>query len=68
MKIRFYDHEYCWTHGKIPKGRGTWMFSIEGEWYEAGCLKTLTEAKKEVREYIKKTRPDAVTVAVTIMP
>lgn len=69
MKIEFNDTEYMKAYGHNPKGRGTWWFNIFGEQYQAGCLKTLTEAKKEVREHIKNTRPDVdTTLTVYILP
>ena len=70
MKIEFTDREYQWEHGHKPKGRGCWMFSFEGYEYTARCCQTLTDAKKEVREHIKKIAPSDYTgtVYVNIMP
>ena len=70
MTIEFTDREYIREHGHAPRGRGCWMFSFEGYEYTARCCQTLTEAKKEVKEYIKKIAPEGYTgfVYVNIMP
>ena len=46
------------------------MFSFEGYEYTAQAWKTLTEAKKEVREHIKEIAPEGYseTVYVNILP
>lgn len=46
------------------------MFSFEGYEYTARCCQTLTEAKKEVRQYIKGIAPAGYseTVYVNILP
>lgn len=75
VQIVFSDREYIYEHGHAPKGRGCWMFEIEGIEYTAGCCKTLTEAKKEVSEYIRSVVPDGYTgcygdgwITVNILP
>lgn len=70
MRIEFTTSEYLKEHGKEPKGRGGWMFSFEGYEYTAQAGKTLTEAKKEVREYVKKIAPPGYTetVYVDVLP
>ena len=70
LHIEFTDREYWIEHGRAPKGRGCWMFSFEGLEYTARCCQTLTEAKKEVREHIRKIAPEGYTgiVYVNIMP
>lgn len=70
MKIEFTGREYWREHGHAPKGRGCWMFSFEGYEYTARCCQTLTEAKKEVREHIRKIAPEGYSeiVYVNIMP
>lgn len=70
MKIEFTDREYIFEHGHAPKGRGCWIFEFEGMQYTARCCQTLTEAKKEVKEHIKKIAPKGYvgTVYVNIAP
>lgn len=70
MKIEFTDTQYRFEHGHAPKGRGRWIFQFEGQEYWAKGCQTLTEAKKEVKEYIKKIAPkDYIgTVYVNIAP
>ena len=70
MKIEFTDSEYRFEHGHAPKGRGGWIFQFEGQEYWAKGCQTLTEAKKEVKEHIKKIAPEGYTetVYVNIMP
>ena len=70
MKIEFTDSEYRFEHGHAPKGRGGWIFQFEGQEYWAKGCQTLTEAKKEVKEHIKKIAPkDYIgTVYVNIAP
>ena len=55
MTIEFTTREYQWVHGRMPKGRGWWMFKFEG--YNFEHIGTLTEAKKACKEYIKKLAP-----------
>lgn len=68
MTIEFTTRDYQWAHGRMPKGRGWWMFEFEG--YNFEHQGTLTEAKKACREYIKKMAPaDYVgTVYVNVEP
>ena len=70
LHIEFTDREYRYEHGHAPKGRGCWMFEFEGIEYTARCCQTLTEAKKEVREHIKKIAPEGYDqwIYVNIMP
>lgn len=70
MKIEFTDSEYRREHGRAPKGRGCWAFEFEGFQFWAKACQTLTEAKKEVREHIKKIAPEGYneTVYVNICP
>ena len=46
-KVTFNSDRYVESHGKNPRGRGGWIFSIDGE--EVNYNGTLTEAKKALR-------------------
>lgn len=51
MSITFSTTAYEWTHGRAPKGRGSWAFGASrnatgDEIIWAPSLSTLTEAKK----------------------
>jgi hypothetical protein len=52
MKIYFCTSEYEKSHGKMPRGRGGWIFAAErnpqsDRMIFTGSNLTLTEAKKE---------------------
>lgn len=51
MKVRFETDQYVAAHGHAPRGRGFWMFFVDG--LESGgglvqCIGTYAEAKKQV--------------------
>lgn len=52
IRIRFETMKYECSHGKLPRGRGQWVFRIVGQpglWWSEGCV-TYSEAKKQVRK------------------
>ena len=68
MTITFTDREYRTEHDRAPRGYGCWAFSFEG--HEFWATGTLTQAKKECREEIKRLAPEGYKhpVFVKILP
>ena len=67
MRIEFTTRDYEASHGRKPRGRGLWLFDIDGN--EFLVYGTLTEAKKQCRQHIKETIPEGkFTVYVAVMP
>lgn len=62
MKIEFTDREYCYEHGKGPKGYGRWGFEFEG--HEFWATGTLGEAKKACKAEIRRIAPEGYTETV----
>ena len=64
------DH-YERAYGKKPRGQNKWVFKIYAPGgpftYISDCIKTLTEAKKDVREYIR-YRYNASYISIQILP
>ena len=64
--IRFETNTYEFSHGRKPRGKGHWLFSIDEseELLGArGCL-SLTEAKTWMRHYCKNAGIDFATIKV----
>jgi hypothetical protein len=52
--------KYEWTHGKKPRGNGTWMFDIDGKQFEHKG--TYSEAEKAAKAEAKKTNAKRVKI------
>ena len=76
MRIEFSNDKYIASHGRAPRGYGSWAFS-----YRAECDlrasepvffhgKTLGDAKKAMREHIKSIAPAGFKgwVEVLVLP
>lgn len=62
-----YTHEYEWTHGRKPRGRGWWMFfcQVGSEYPEVNFPGTLyIEAKKQAIKWCK----EIGGIGLTVMP
>ncbi len=68
MTIRFSTTEFEYSHGRKPRGKGHWMFEVEGhaDWVECGGSFTLTEAKRLMRRWCK--REGFMFVTVKVLP
>ena len=53
MKAQFRTERYEMSHGKMPKGRGSWAFEISGtrDVFFASHNLTLAEAKKQAEKH-----------------
>jgi len=60
LKIEYHTNEYVHSHGKEPRGRGSWAMQVtaidhldgEGEIHFSRGNMTLTEAKKSLKARI----------------
>lgn len=79
MSIKFYNNAYIRSHGKTPKGTGSWAFQISSINYQDRDGKvhwtpamTLTAAKRWVAPYILSEAAsyvsDATEIDVEILP
>lgn len=72
LKIMFSDREYILSHGKQPRGRGSWMFEFHpnddyDKWFSA--YGTLAEAKKAAKAEYMKRFPKAEGIEyITVLP
>ena len=48
-RIRFSTTTYEFSHGRKPRGRGTWAFEIKGDVWFAFTDSTFADAKKQAR-------------------
>lgn len=76
MKTEFSDRAYQFSHGRAPRGRGSWAFDIDGLkdpatgdnkifWF----FGTLAEAKKQMRDACRLLdTPPNVTIHINILP
>lgn len=67
--VRFICQAYVNSHGKMPRGRGGWMFCPADKWggndYLAHCANfngTFAEAKNEARDFFAVRGVQFVTV------
>ncbi len=49
----FSNSHYERSHGKAPKGRGSWGFEVNGEVEFVWGNSTLSQAKKQITEILK---------------
>jgi len=66
-KIEFHTDDYLFSHGREPKGYGSWAFSEVKNplddnlihWFN-GCL--YSEAKKQMAKKVKAINPDFIGI------
>ena len=68
MTIEFSTRDYVWSHGKAPRGLGSWCFTFEGHEYWVHAK--YSEAKKECIKEIRRLAPKGYRglVIVTVEP
>lgn len=69
MKIEFNTAKFVFSHGKEPKGRGSWAFAFEGLEPIFSPSMTYAEAKAWARGKVKAVAPAgyAGTVIVDVL-
>lgn len=61
-----YDYGRFWfSHGKCPRGYGHYLWKVNGT--ELWTHGTVTECKKQVREYVKITEPGKDKCAIAVL-
>lgn len=70
MRIEFNDTQYQFSHGRTPRGRGSWAFEIRGlDGIHFSPSMTYGEAKRWMREQAKQVVPaGAAVVRVEVLP
>lgn len=79
MQFEFLTTDYQFSHGKQPKGEGSWAFKIQsaiGSEIPAGlsgvvwmpAYLTLTKAKNELKRMIRAEMPKASHVYINVLP
>lgn len=69
MRARFETAEFEFSHGRTPRGRGSWAFQVageEGEFFTPGGM-TYTEGKRWMTEELRRQGRTG-TVYVTVLP
>lgn len=72
MKIEFCDRDYRLSHGRAPRGRGGWAFSISGEgdaiyWAPSGSLaESKAWMRAKVRALVAEAGASPAHVLVTV--
>ena len=69
MKIQYSTREYEFSHGRKPKGFGSWAFEVDlldgakplTWWWNQS---TLTEAKKKMNQKLRETLPKGHTLVL----
>lgn len=64
MKIEFKTGNYLFTHGRAPRGRGTWLFEYEG--YKFQHIGSYTEAKAACRKAVIEAAPADYSATVYV--
>jgi hypothetical protein len=75
MAIQFNDAEYYYSHGKLPRGTGSWAFADNREGNKPVFVPyamTLSKARAWMKSYLKKNYKDVdyknIDVTVYILP
>lgn len=66
MTFEFNTRDFRFSHGKEPRGFGSWAFEIEGHELVWAPTSTFTDAKKWARAEAKKMAPAGFAGNVTI--
>lgn len=70
MRIEFNTTQYEFSHGKQPRGRGSWAFEFEDSpdaWFAPGSL-TIGEAKKAARaEAVRRAGPTGIATVIKVL-
>lgn len=66
MTVRFDDREYRFSHGKAPRGYGSWAFQVDGTIHWAPAPSTLAAAKVWMKNHLKTLAPADFRGAVTV--
>jgi hypothetical protein len=70
ISVDFSTREFRFSHGKEPKGYGSWAFEFEGRGPVWAPTSTYAEAKKWIKEHIRSVAPAGFVgiVNVNVLP
>ena len=63
--IRFETGKFEASHGRKPKGTGSWFFEVKGKQIEVKGMKSFEDAKKQMKKDYKN---DKNVFSITVLP